>query len=56
MKAELDMPKGGYENLEMHRSNLFEYIDGYYNIRRLHSGLSYLNPVAVEELYYKNAG
>ncbi len=53
LKAELDMPKGGYENLEMHRSNLFEYIDGYYNIRRLHSGLSYLNPVAFEELYYK---
>lgn len=56
LKAELDMPKGGYENLEMLRSTLFEYIDGYYNIRRLHSGLNYLNPVAFEEVYYKNAG
>jgi putative transposase len=37
LKAELDMPKGGYESLEKLRSILFEYIDGYYNIRRLHS-------------------
>lgn len=56
LKAELDMPKGGYESIEMLRSVLFEYIDGYYNIKRLHSGLNYLNPVAFEALYYKNAG
>jgi transposase InsO family protein len=56
LKAELDMPKGGYESIEMLRSVLFEYIDGYYNIQRLHSGLNYLNPVAFEALYYKNAG
>ena len=56
LKAELDMPKGGYESLEQLRSILFEYIDGYYNIRRLHSGLDYLNPVAFEALYYQKAG
>jgi putative transposase len=56
LKAELDMPKGGYESLEKLKSVLFEYIDGYYNVRRLHSGLNYLNPVAFEELYYKKAG
>lgn len=56
LKAELDMPKGGYESLEKLRSILFEYIDGYYNIRRLHSGLDYLNPLAFEALYYQKAG
>ena len=56
LKAELDMPKGGYESLEKLKSVLFEYIDGYYNIRRLHSGLNYLNPVAFEDLYYKKTG
>ena len=56
LKAELDIPKGGYESLETLRSVLFEYIEGYYNIRRLHSGLNYLNPVAFEALYYTKAG
>ena len=32
------------------------YIDGYYNIRRLHFGLDYLNPLAFEALYYQKAG
>lgn len=53
LKAELDMPKGGYESIEDLRSVLFEYIDGYYNVRRLHSGLNYLNPITFEALYYK---
>ena len=56
LKAELDMPKGGYECIEKLKSILFEYIDGYYNIRRLHSALNYLNPVDFEALYYKKTG
>lgn len=56
LKAELDMPKGGYESLETLRSILFQYIEGYYNIRRLHSGLNYLNPAAFEAQYYKKTG
>jgi putative transposase len=56
LKAELDMPKGGYESLEKLKSVLFEYIDGYYNIRRLHSGLNYLNPADFEAMYYKKTG
>ncbi|WP_262485406.1 IS3 family transposase [Dyadobacter alkalitolerans] len=40
MKAELDMPKGGYESIEKLKSALFEYIYGYYNTRRLHSSLN----------------
>jgi len=53
IKAELEMPKGGYESLEMLKSVLFEYIEGYYNCRRLHSGLNYLNPIAFENSYYQ---
>ena len=56
MKAELDMPKGGYESIEKLKSVLFEYIDGYYNTRRLHSSLNYLNPVAFEAEYYRQTG
>lgn len=56
LKAELDMPKGGYESPEALKSVLFQYIDGYYNVRRLHSGLNYLNPVAFEALYYQKTG
>jgi transposase InsO family protein len=56
MKAELDMPKGGYESLEKLKSSLFEYIDGYYNTRRLHSSLNYLNPAAFEAEYYRQTG
>ncbi|MCF0039734.1 IS3 family transposase [Dyadobacter sp. CY399] len=32
----MNMPKGGYESLEQLKAVLFEYIDGYYNTRRLH--------------------
>ena len=28
-KAELDMPKGGYESIDMLKAIQFEYIDGY---------------------------
>lgn len=44
LKAELDMPKGGYESLEQLKTVLFEYIDGYYNTRRLHSALNIILP------------
>ena len=54
--TELDIPKGEYENLETLRGVLFVYIDGYYKIRRLHSGLNYLNPGAFEVLYHKRVG
>ncbi|GGC16449.1 hypothetical protein GCM10011325_48990 [Dyadobacter sediminis] len=56
LKAELNMPKGGYESIEKLKSALFEYIDGYYNTRRLHSSLNYLNPVAFEAEYYRQTG
>jgi len=56
IKAELCMPKGGYENLGKLRVTLFEYIEGFYNNRRLHSSLNYLNPVAFEAEYYRQTG
>jgi putative transposase len=34
----------------LHRA-LFEYIEGWYNTRRLHSSLGYLSPVVYEALY-----
>lgn len=56
LKAELEIPKGGYSNLVALRSVLFEYIDGYYNTRRLHSSLNYRNPAAFEADYYRKTG
>jgi len=35
------------------RCSLFEYIEGFYNRRRLHSTLDYCNPAAFEEAYYQ---
>lgn len=55
LKAELNMPKKGYESIELLRSILFEYIEGYYNRLRIHSSLGYQTPMAFEENYYKIA-
>ena len=60
LKTELEMPKGGYENLAILRSILFEFIEGYraanrYNRQRLHSSLNYEFPVDFEtQLFEKN--
>jgi transposase InsO family protein len=48
LKTELEMPKGGYENLKILRSVLFEFIEGYYNRQRLHSSLKYEFPLDFE--------
>ena len=47
------MPKGGYENLEVLRSILFEFIEGYYNRQRLHSSLKYEIPMDFETQWLK---
>jgi putative transposase len=42
-----------YETRDEARPDLFYYIEGFYNRRRLHSSLSYLSPEAYEQLYHK---
>jgi transposase InsO family protein len=38
------------------RTDLFQYIEGFYNPRRRHSSLGYLSPVNYERLYYQRHG
>jgi len=53
-KAEL-VENGVFESVEQARSEVFTYIEGYYNRVRLHSGLGYQSPVEFEkELKNKN--
>ena len=55
-KAEL-MEGGVFEDLEQARSEIFSYIEGYYNRVRLHSSLGYKSPMEFEqELQTKNGG
>jgi len=55
-KAEL-IEDGVFEDLEQARSEIFSYIEGYYNRVRLHSSLGYLSPIEFEmELKLKNGG
>jgi transposase InsO family protein len=55
-KAEL-LEGGVFEDLEQARSEIFSYLEGYYNRVRLHSSLGYKSPVEFEqELKTKNGG
>ena len=55
-KAEL-IEGGVFEDIEQARSEIFSYIEGYYNRVRLHSSLGYLSPMEYElELKTKNRG
>lgn len=55
-KAEL-MENGVFEDINQARLEIFSYIEGYYNLRRLHSGLGYKSPIEFEmELQTKNGG
>ncbi|MEP6902157.1 MAG: IS3 family transposase [Actinomycetota bacterium] len=45
--AEL-MENGVFESVEDARSEVFSYIEGYYNRIRLHRGLNYQNPLKFE--------
>ena len=44
-----------YRNRWQARQSLFEYIERFYNRRRLHSTLGYRTPVQFEEAYYRLA-
>ncbi len=55
-KAEL-IEGGVFEDFEQARSEIFSYIEGYYNRVRLHSSLGYKSPIEFEmELQIKNGG
>jgi transposase InsO family protein len=55
-KAEL-LEGGVLEDIEQARSEIFSYIEGYYNRVRLHSSLGYKSPMEFEqELETKNGG
>ena len=54
LKTELEIPKHGYENIQELRTVLFEYIEAYYNPKRLHSSIDYKSPNKFEILYHKN--
>ncbi len=48
---------GVFEDVDQARSEIFSYIEGYYNRVRLHSSLGYKSPVEYEqELQTKNGG
>ena len=47
-KAEL-IENGIFESVEQARSEVFSYIEGYYNRIRLHSGLGYKSPLEFEK-------
>ncbi len=55
-KAEL-IEGGVFEDIEQARSEIFSYIEGYYNRVRLHSSLGYKSPMEFEmELQTKKGG
>lgn len=55
-KAEL-IENGVFEDIEQARSEIFSYIEGYYNRIRLHSSLGYKSPIEFEmEFETKNGG
>jgi putative transposase len=49
LKSELLVHRGRFPDREVARSATFEYLEGFYNRRRLHSALSYRSPADYEE-------
>lgn len=52
LKAEL-LEDGCFETLQDAHDELFNYIEGYYNISRLHSSLGYMSPINFERQYHQ---
>ena len=50
LKKEL-VHRHNYQTRKEAVSSIFEYIDGYYNLVRIHSAIQYYSPVAYEALY-----
>ena len=43
-----------YETRDSARTDIFFYIEAFYNRKRRHSTLDYLNPMTFEEIYFKH--
>ena len=52
LKAEL-LGDDCFDNLQDAHGELCNYIEGYCNIRRLHSALGYQSPINFEKQYYQ---
>ncbi|HEC0895871.1 TPA: IS3 family transposase, partial [Pseudomonas aeruginosa] len=50
LKKEEVYPSKAYENFEAAYLALFQYIEGFYNRKRIHSSINYLTPNQMEEL------
>lgn len=50
IKREL-IEKGSFESFEDAKTELFDYIEVYYNRQRRHSALGYLSPENFEQIY-----
>ena len=53
LKTEL-VPEGGYPDRLLGKVDIFRYIEGFYNRKRLHSSLGYCSPVEYEANYWEN--
>jgi len=54
LKTEL-VPRRRFPDREVARSAIFEYLEGFYSRRRLHSALSYQSPMSYEEATMEGA-
>ena len=52
-KAEL-LEGGAFLDIEDARTEIFDFIEMYYNCIRRHSSLGYKSPIEFEALYYQN--
>ena len=48
------VPEDGYSDRATGRSDIFRYLEGFYNRKRIHSGLGYCSPDEFEANYWKN--
>lgn len=53
LKAEL-LEGGVFETIEEAQAEIFDYIEGYYNTKRRHSGINYQTPAEFEQQFYSS--
>ena len=54
LKTELEDKKRPFETRELARKAIFEYIEMFYNPKRLYSALGYKSPIEFEKLYFNS--